>query len=93
MTKYCANIVTDMSEETIALFSDKVTIRAMIAFAEEQLQFERGNSLLTPCNETYINCRKIYIKDLTTGEVLYECVPPKDPEEVLEGQISFDELY
>jgi len=84
MTKYCANIVTDISEETIALFSDKVTIRAMAAFAEEQ--FELGNSLLTPCI-------KIYIKDLTTGEVLYECAPPKDPEEVLKGQISLDDLY
>lgn len=93
MTKYCANIVTDMSEYTIALFSDEVTIKAMAAFAEEQLQFERGNSLLTLCNNTYINCNKIYIKDLTTGEVLYECAPPKDPEEVLEGQISIDDLY
>lgn len=42
MTKYCANIVTDVSEYTIALFSDEVTIKAMAAFAEEQLQFERG---------------------------------------------------
>ena len=83
MTKYCANIVTDISEETIALFSDKVTIRAMSAFAEEQ--FELGNSLLT-------SCKKIYIKDLTTGEVLHECAPPNDPEEVLEGQISLDDL-
>lgn len=92
MTKYCANIVTDASEYTIALFSDDVTIKAMAAFAEEQLQFERGNSLLTPCNRTCINCKKIYIEDLTTGEVLYECVPPKDPEEVLEGQISLDDF-
>lgn len=84
MTKYCANIVTDISEETIALFSDKVTIRAMATFAEEQ--FELGNSLLTPC-------KKIYIKDLTTGEVLHECAPPNDPEEVLEGQISLDDLH
>lgn len=84
MTKYCANIVTDISEDTIALFSDEVTIKAMAAFAEEQ--FELGNSLSTPC-------KKIYIEDLTTGEVLYECAPPKDPEEVLEGQISIDDLY
>lgn len=84
MTKYCANIVTDISEETIALFSDKVTIRAMAAFAEEQ--FELGNSLLTPC-------KKIYIEDLTTGEVLHECAPPEDPEQELEGQISLDDLY
>ena len=83
MTKYCANIVTDISEETIALFSDKVTIRAMAAFADEQ--FELGNSLLTPC-------KKIYIKDLTTGEVLHECTPPRDPEDALEGQISLDDL-
>lgn len=83
MTKYCANIVTDIIEETIALFSDKVTIRAMATFAEEQ--FELRNSLLTPC-------KKIYIKDLTTGEVLHECAPPNDPEEVLEGQISLDDL-
>lgn len=89
MTKYCANIVTDASEYTIALFSDDVTIRAMAAFAEEQLQFERGNSLLTPCNKTCINCKKIYIEDLTTGEILYECAPPKDPKEPLDGQISF----
>lgn len=84
MTKYCANIVTDISEETIALFSDKVTIRAMAAFAEEE--FELGNSLLTPC-------KKIYIKDLTTGEVLHESAPPEDPEQELEGQISLDDLY
>ena len=84
MTKYCANIVTDISEETIALFSDKVTIRAMAAFAEEQ--FELGNSLLTPC-------KKIYIKDLTTGEVLYECCPPGDDKKVLEGQLSLDDLH
>ena len=83
MTKYCANIVTDVSEETIALFSDKVTIRAMAAFAEEQ--FELGNSLLTPC-------KKIYIKDLTTGEVLHECQLPDDDKKVLEGQISLDDL-
>lgn len=55
----------------------------MAAFAEEQ--FELGNSLLTPC-------KKIYIKDLTTGEVLHECAPPNDPEEVLEEQISLDDL-
>lgn len=84
MTKYCANIVTDISEYTIALFSDEVTIKAMAAFAEEQ--FELGNSLSTPC-------KKIYIKGLTTGEVLCECAPPKDPEEVLEGQMSLDDLY
>lgn len=84
MTKYCANIVTDASEYAIALFSDDVTIKAMAAFAEEQ--FELGNSLLTPC-------KKIYIEDLITGEVLYECAPPEDPEEVLEGQISLDDLY
>lgn len=84
MTKYCANIVTDVSEYAIALFSDEVTIKAMATFAEEQ--FELGNSLSTPC-------KKIYIEDLTTGEVLYECAPPKDPEEVLEGQISIDDLY
>lgn len=36
MTKYCANIITDTSRYTIALFSDEVTIRAMAAFAEEQ---------------------------------------------------------
>lgn len=40
MTKYCANIVTDVSEYTIALFSDEVTVKAMAAFAEEQ--FELG---------------------------------------------------
>lgn len=85
MTKYCANIVTDISEETIALFSDKVTIRAMTAFAEEE--FELGNSLLTPC-------KKIYIKDLTTGEVLCECCPPpEDDKKVLEGQLSLDDLH
>lgn len=84
MTKYCANIVTDSSRYIIALFSDEVTIKAMAAFAEEQ--FELRNSLSTPC-------KKIYIEDLTTGEVLYECAPPKDPEEVLEGQISIDDLY
>lgn len=80
MTKYCANIVTDVSEYTIALFSDEVTVKAMAAFAEEQ--FELGNSLVTPC-------KKIYIKDLKTGEILYECAPPKDPKEPLDGQISF----
>lgn len=84
MTKYCANIITDTSRYTIALFSDEVTIKAMAAFAEEQ--FELGNSLLTPC-------KKIYIEDLTTGEVLYECAPAEDPEKVLEGQISIDDLY
>lgn len=80
MTKYCANIVTDVSEYTLALFSDEVTIRAMAAFAEEQ--FELGNSLVTPC-------KKIYIKDLKTEEILYECAPPKDLKEPLDGQISF----
>ena len=80
MTKYCANIVTDASEYAIALFSDDVTIKAMAAFAEEQ--FELGNSIVTPC-------KKIYIEDLTTGEILYECAPPKDPKEPLDGQISF----
>lgn len=80
MTKYCANIVTDVSEYTIALFSDEVTVKAMAAFAEEQ--FELGNSLVTPC-------KKIYIKDLKTEEILYECAPPKDPKEPLDGQISF----
>lgn len=80
MTKYCANIVTDVSEYTIALFSKEVTVKAMAAFAEEQ--FELGNSLVTPC-------KKIYIKDLTNGEILYECAPPKDPKEPLDGQISF----
>lgn len=84
MTKYCANIIIDMIGYNIALFSDKVTIKAMAAFAEEQLKL--GNSLSTPC-------KKIYIEDLTTGEVLYECAPPKDPEEVLEGQMSLDDLY
>lgn len=66
------------------LFLDEVTIKAMAAFAEEH--FELGNSLSTPC-------KKIYIKGLTTGEVLYECASPKNPEEVLEGQISIDDLY
>lgn len=84
MTKYCANIITGISGYTIALFSDEVTIKAMATFAEEQ--FELENSLSTPC-------KNIYIEDLTTGEVLYECAPPKDPEEVLEGQISIDDLY
>ena len=84
MTKYCANIVTDVSEHTIALFSDEVTIKAMAAFAEEQ--FELGNSLLTPC-------KKIYIKDLTTGEVVYECRLPEDEKKELEGQISLDDLH
>lgn len=84
MTKYCANIITDTSRYTIALFSDEVTIKAMAAFAEEQ--FELGNSLSTPC-------KKIYIEDLTTGEVLYECRLPEDDKKELEGQISFDDLH
>lgn len=83
MTKYCANIITDVGEETVALFSDRASISAMICFAEQQ--FECGNSVIAPC-------KKIYIKDLTTGQVVHEFKLVKDDKDPLEGQYTFDEF-
>lgn len=83
MTKYCADIVTDVGEETVALFSDLADLKAMISFAEEQ--FQCGNSVVTPC-------KKIYIKDLTTGEVVHECKLVAEEKEPLEGQWCFDDF-
>lgn len=83
MTKYCVDIVTNIGEETVALFSDRANIKAMASFAEQQ--FECGNSVITPC-------KKVYVKDLTTGEVLHECKIATDEKEPLEGQWCFDDF-
>lgn len=62
MTKYCVNVYQNENWESIALFSDKVSLDAMIEFAI--VQFENGNSLLTPG-------ANIAVIDLDTGEVLW----------------------
>ena len=83
MTKYCAGIVTDVGEETVALFSDRANVKAMVSFAEDQ--FQCGNSVITPC-------KKIYIKDLITGKVVHECKLAAEETEPLEGQWCFDDF-
>jgi len=62
-TKYSCDIHTEDGWESIALFSDKVSLDAMQAFAWEQ--FERGNSLSAPCDS-------IVITDMDTGEILWD---------------------
>ena len=63
MTRYAIDIFYNNEWNPIALFSDKVSIEAMVAFAGEQLN--NGNSLTTPANN-------IRIIDLMTGEMIWD---------------------
>lgn len=63
MTKYSCDIHTTEDWESIALFSDKVSLEAMGAFIGAE--FECGNSLYAPCDA-------IRVIDLTTGEIVLE---------------------
>ena len=63
MTRYAVDIFYNNEWNPIALFSDEVSIEAMVAFAGEQ--FNSGNSLTTPANN-------IRIIDLMTGEMIWD---------------------
>ncbi len=63
MTKYACEIRTENGWETVALFSDKVSITAMIDFALSQ--YNCGNSLETPYDA-------INIIDMNTGGILWD---------------------
>lgn len=62
-TRYSVSIYRDGEEESIALFSDKASISAMIMFADSQ--FDCGNSLTCPADN-------IRIIDMETGEVIFD---------------------
>ena len=62
-TKYSGRWCIDGASESIALFSDKVSLEAMGAFIGAE--FECGNSLYAPCDA-------IRVIDLTTGEIVLE---------------------
>ena len=63
MTRYAVDIFYNNEWNPIALFSDEVSLDAMVAFAGEQ--FNNGNSLTTPADN-------IRIIDMTTGEILWD---------------------
>lgn len=63
MTRYAVEIFRNGNWDSIALFSDEVSLDAMVAFSGEQ--FNNGNSLTTPAEN-------IAIVDITTGELLWD---------------------
>ena len=62
-TRYSVEIVANGKSESIALFSDKASLSAMIAFADQQ--YDCGNSLTCPCDD-------ICIVDMETGEIVFD---------------------
>ncbi len=62
-TRYSVSIYRDGEEESIALFSDKASIPAMILFVDNQ--FDCGNSPTCPADN-------IRIIDMETGELIFD---------------------
>lgn len=63
MTRYAVDIFRNGNWDSIALFSDEVSLDAMVAFSGEQ--FNNGNSLTTPAEN-------IAVIDMMTGELLWD---------------------
>ena len=63
MTRYAVDIFRNGNWDSIALFSDEVSLDAMVAFSGEQ--FNNGNSLATPAEN-------IAVIDMMTGELLWD---------------------